>query len=75
MKPDVDRSMPFYRQQIRQIAEAISEGVILIDVDQTIRWANAAALAMHGVDHANALGRTIDEYHANFQARIQLRNA
>jgi len=70
MKPDADHSMPFYRQQIRQIAEAISEGVILIDVDQTIRWANAAALAMHGVDHASALGHTIDEYHANFQVKF-----
>src|SRR5271154_5830657 len=62
---------PPYRRQIQQIAATLSEGVILIDVDQTIKWANAAALAMHGVDRPEALGRTIDEYHANFQVRFR----
>jgi PAS domain S-box-containing protein len=62
---------PPYRRQIQQIAATLSEGVILIDVDQTIKWANAAALAMHGVDRPEALGGTIDEYHANFQVRFR----
>jgi PAS domain S-box-containing protein len=62
---------PPYRRQIQQIATNLSEGVILIDADQTITWANAAALAMHGVDHVEALGRTIDEYHANFQVKFR----
>ena len=62
---------PPYRRQIQQIAATLSEGVILIDVDQTIKWANAAALAMHGVDRPEALGGSIDEYHANFQVRFR----
>src|SRR5271168_2516610 len=62
---------PPYRRQIQQIAATLSEGVILIDVDQTIKWANAAALAMHGVDRPEALGGTIDEYHANFQVKFR----
>jgi PAS domain S-box-containing protein len=62
---------PPYRRQIQQIAATLSEGVILIDVDQTIKWANAAALAMHGVDRPEALGGSIDEYHANFQVKFR----
>jgi PAS domain S-box-containing protein len=62
---------PHHRQQVQQIAAHLSEGVILIDVDQSITWANAAALAMHGVDRLEALGRTIDEYHAIFQVKFR----
>lgn len=71
MATEINRSRAPYRHQIQQIATNLSEGVILIDVDQTIRWANSAALAMHGVDCVAALGRTIDEYHANFQVKFR----
>jgi PAS domain S-box-containing protein len=71
MASDSAKARPPYRRQLQQIATNLSEGVILIDVDQTIRWANDAALAMHGVDRLDALGRTIDEYHANFQIKFR----
>jgi PAS domain S-box-containing protein len=71
MVTEISRPRAPYRHQIQQIATNLSEGVILIDVDQTIRWANEAALAMHGVDRVEALGRTIDEYHANFQVKFR----
>ncbi|RYF06097.1 MAG: PAS domain-containing protein, partial [Oxalobacteraceae bacterium] len=35
--------------QMRQIVAGLSEGVILIEPDQTITYANAAAVMMHGV--------------------------
>jgi PAS domain S-box-containing protein len=71
MSIDAARYQAPCRRQIQQIAANLSEGVILIDVDQTIRWANEAALAMHGVERPDQLGRTIDEYHANFQVKFR----
>ena len=45
---------------------ALGEGVLLIETDQRIVFANAAALAMHGVDGIAELGATVDEFRANF---------
>ncbi|WP_294190512.1 PAS domain-containing protein, partial [uncultured Sphingomonas sp.] len=36
-------------RHLRQIIAGLDEGVILIDPDQTLLWANDAALKMHGV--------------------------
>ena len=58
-------------RQIQLITANSSEGVIMIDVNQEIKWANAAALAMHSVALPADLGRTIDEYHANFQVKFR----
>lgn len=52
--------------QLRQIVAGLSEGVILIEPDQTIAYANAAAVMMHGVADASDLGDTVSEYRANF---------
>ena len=35
------------RRQLQQIIAGLSDGVILLDPDQSILWANEAALAMH----------------------------
>ena len=40
------------RTQLQPIIAGLTDGVILIDPDQTIAWANAAALALHGVTDA-----------------------
>jgi PAS domain S-box-containing protein len=58
-------------RQVQLITSNSSEGVIMIDVNQEIKWANAAALAMHAVPSYASLGRTIDEYHANFQVKFR----
>ncbi len=58
-------------RHLRQIIAGLDEGVILIDPDQTLLWANAAALAMHGVDDSAGLGATVDEYRARFQLRYR----
>ena len=45
--------------------------MILVEPDQTITYANEAALAMHGVTTLDELGRTVDEYRNNFVLRHQ----
>ena len=55
-----------HRTRMEQIAAALSEGVMLIEPDQTIAYANAAALVMHGVQSLHELGTTVAAYRANF---------
>ncbi|GJE43576.1 PAS domain S-box protein [Methylobacterium soli] len=52
--------------RMRQVVAGLSEGVILIEPDQTISYANEAALAMHGVAALDDLGETVAEYRRNF---------
>lgn len=56
---------------LRLIVAGLSEGVLLIDPDQTLLWANDAALCMHGVDRLEALGGTVDEYRRRFELRYR----
>ncbi len=58
-------------RHLQQIVAGLDEGVILIDPDETLLWANPAALAMHGVQELEQLGRTVDEYRARFQLRYR----
>jgi PAS domain S-box-containing protein len=58
-------------RHLRQIIVGLDEGVILIDPDQSLLWANDAALAMHGVARLADLGATVDEYRARFQLRYR----
>lgn len=71
MSSNLNQNWPHYWRQLQLLTANVSEGVIVIDVHQTIRWANSAALAMHGVETCDALGRTIDEYHSNFQVKFR----
>ncbi|KQM67672.1 LuxR family transcriptional regulator [Sphingomonas sp. Leaf17] len=59
-------------RHLRQIIAGLDEGVILIDPDQSILWANDAALGMHGVTSVDDLGTTVDDYRARF--RLTYRN-
>jgi PAS domain S-box-containing protein len=54
------------RSQLQQIIAGLTEGVILLEPDQTITYANDAALDMHGVTRLEELGLTVDEYRHNF---------
>ncbi len=60
------------RHQLQQIIAGLTEGVILINPDQSIAWANEAALEMHGVATLAALGATVAEYRQRF--KLQYRN-
>jgi PAS domain S-box-containing protein len=50
------------RRQLQQIIAGLTEGIILIDPDRSIAWANETALAMHGVETPAELGDTVDDY-------------
>ncbi|GJD52489.1 HTH-type transcriptional regulator MalT [Methylobacterium crusticola] len=56
------------RSQLQQIIDGLSEGVILIETDHTITYANEAALAAHGVTRLEELGADITAYRRNFVA-------
>ena len=58
-------------RHLRQIIAGLDEGVILVDPDQSILWANQAALGMHGVDAVEDLGATVDAYRQRFQLRYR----
>ncbi len=58
-------------RHLRQIIAGLDEGVILIDPDETLLWANDAALSMHGVERLEELGRTVDEYRERFRLRYR----
>lgn len=57
--------------QLRHIISGLREGVILVDTDQKIRWANDAALRMHGVETVGDLGADVDAYRERFQLRYR----
>lgn len=47
------------------------EGVILVEPDQTIVWANQAALEMHGAEDVADLAANVDEYCERFRLRYR----
>ncbi|CAA2139498.1 MULTISPECIES: helix-turn-helix transcriptional regulator [Methylobacterium] len=59
------------RYELRQIIAGLSEGVILVEPDQTIAYANEAALAMHGAESVSELGETVDIYRERFSLRYR----
>jgi PAS domain S-box-containing protein len=59
------------RRQLQQIITGLGEGVILIEPDQTIAWANEAALAMHGAGELAELGTNVSDYRQRFQLRYR----
>jgi len=50
------------RRQLQQIIAGLSEGVMLIDPDRSIVWANETALAIHQIDDVAGLGGATSEY-------------
>lgn len=66
---------PVDRRQLQQLVSGLSEGVVLIDPDGRVAWANEAALAAHGVDSLQRLGRDAAEYARNFRLRYRNRHA
>jgi PAS domain S-box-containing protein len=54
------------RRQLQQIIAGLTEGVLLLDADGTIIWANEAALAAYGVETLAELGRTDSEFFKKF---------
>ena len=59
------------RRQLQQIIAGLSDGVILLELDKSILWANEAALTMHGVSTIGDLGSNADEYARRFTLRYR----
>lgn len=59
------------RRQLQQIISGLSDGVMLVEVDQTIIWANEAALLMHGVEEISELGANGEAYREKFSLRYR----
>ncbi|MET4675167.1 MULTISPECIES: helix-turn-helix transcriptional regulator [unclassified Luteibacter] len=59
------------RRQLQQIITGLTEGVILVEPDQSITWANEAALAMHGAGDVADLGATVSEYRDRYRLRYR----
>lgn len=52
---------------LQQIIAALTEGVILVEPDGTLCWADDTALALHGVGSIEELGGTAAGYSARYQ--------
>lgn len=54
------------RSQLELIIEGLTEGVILVETDGRITYANAAALALHGAADLETLGSTVGAYRERY---------
>jgi PAS domain S-box-containing protein len=59
------------RRQLQQIIAGVTEGVVLVEPDGRIVWANDAALEMHGALAVPELGATVDDYAGLFTLRYR----
>ena len=59
------------RRHLLEIIDGLIEGIILLDQDRRIVWANDTALAMHGVTDLAALGGTAAGYRKAFALRYR----
>lgn len=60
-------------ESLSKVAEQAIEGVVVIDVDRIVRFANAAWAEMHGRRNApDLLGEHINKFHSEAQVRTEL---
>lgn len=59
------------RGQLLRIIAELDDGIIVIEGDGTLSYANATALAMHGVDGMEKLGHDLDAYRVCFLLRYR----
>lgn len=57
------------RTQLQQIIAGLKEGVLLIEPDRALTYANHSFLEMHGVHELDELGRSVDAYLGNYVVR------
>lgn len=62
------------RTQLQHIIAGLNDGVILVNPDQTIAWANPTALALHGVTKVEELGATVSEFRTLFELTYRNRH-
>lgn len=71
MDDGIKRAARTDRRALQQVIAGLTDGVILVEPDQTIAWANAAALEMHGVKEIDELGGDVDGYRSRFSLRFR----
>ena len=54
------------RRQLQQIIAGLGEGILLIDPDRSIVWANETALAIHACERLEDLGADATQYRKRF---------
>ena len=59
------------RDQLLRIISELDDGIITFEADGTLSYANANALAMHGVEASDQLGANIEEYQSRFLLRYR----
>ena len=59
--------------QLQQLVAALTDGVVLVEPDQTIAWANAAALRVHGVERVEELNHVQFDRHSSRERASHLR--
>lgn len=64
-RPRVDR------RQLQQIIAGLAEGILLIDPDRSIVWANETALAIHGCTQLQELGTSASLYRKKFTLKYR----
>ena len=57
--------------QVRSVIEVITEGVLFLDSDGSISWANTAAAQMHGCAQLSDLGGNVSGYQERFELRFR----
>ncbi|MEN4919937.1 helix-turn-helix transcriptional regulator [Achromobacter spanius] len=61
-----DAAPQAHRLHLQSIIAGLNEGIILLEADGSIAWANASALDLHGVDGLNELGETPAGYRKRY---------
>ena len=59
------------RDQLLRIIGELDDGIITFEADGSLSYANARAVAMHGVETPEQLGASIDEYQSRFALRYR----
>lgn len=63
------------RRQLQEIIAGLTEGILLIDPDRSIVWANETALAIHGVERLADLGADATQYRKRFVLKYRNHHA
>ncbi|QVQ26625.1 helix-turn-helix transcriptional regulator [Achromobacter deleyi] len=61
-----DAAPQAHRQHLQRIIAGLNEGIILLEADGSIAWANASALSLHGADELDDLGGTPAGYRKRY---------
>ncbi|MDX8439457.1 helix-turn-helix transcriptional regulator [Mesorhizobium australafricanum] len=59
------------RRQLQMIIAGLGEGIILVDPDGSMVWANESALALHNVSELAQLGTSAADYRRRFELKYR----